>query len=117
MLAYRLTFFNLSKMNHCIGLYWLQHKIYDILFMKKKVIYLKIVNSIKSDLLIALAECRRGPLIQSYLKKLPGFKHWPKGGKKKDEDFLYNFYSSFNSGEKKEVKVCAAVLDSFVLRL
>lgn len=89
---------------------------YNILFMKKKVINLKMVNSITSDLLIALAEYCLGPLSHSYLRKLPGFEHCLKGGeKKKDEDFLFNFYSSFNSGEKKGV--CAAVLESFVLGL
>lgn len=74
------------------------------------------VNSIKSDLLIALAECYLGPLTHSYLKKLPGFEHRLKGGEKKeDEDFLFNFYDSFNSGEKKDV--CAAVWESFILGL
>lgn len=72
------------------------------------------VNSIKSDLLILLAEYCLGPLTHSYLKKLPGFEHWLKGGENKDEDFLFNFYSSFNSGEKKEIKECAAVLESFI---
>jgi len=48
---------------------------YDILFMKKKVIFLKLVHSSKSDLLIALAEYCFGPLTHSYLQKLPDFEH------------------------------------------
>lgn len=61
--------------------------------MKKKVIYIKMVNSIKNDLWFALAEYCFGPLTHNYLKKLPGFDHRLKGREKKDdEDFLFNFF-------------------------
>lgn len=65
----------------------------SILFRKEKVIYVKMVNSIKSDLLFALAEYCLGPLTHNYLKKLPGFDHGLKGEEKKeDEDFLFNLF-------------------------
>lgn len=64
---------------------------YSILFMK--VFTLKMVNSIKSDLLFVLAEYCLGPLTHNCLKKLPGFDCGLKRGEKKgDEDFLFNLF-------------------------
>lgn len=61
--------------------------------MKEKVIYLKMVNSIKIDLLFTLAEYCLGPLTHNYLKKLPGFDHGLNGGEKKeDENFLFDLF-------------------------
>lgn len=65
---------------------------HSIILMKEKVIYLKMVNSIKSDWLFALAEYCLGPLTYNYLKKLPDFDHGIKGGEKKEDEDLFNLF-------------------------
>lgn len=101
---------NLNIVNGFVGFCRLWHKMHCVLFMKGKVIYLKMVNSIKSDLLFALAEYCLGPLTYNYLRKLPGFDSREEKRKKMKTSCL----TCFNAGKKE---LCAAESNSFILGL
>lgn len=61
------------------------------------------VNSIKSDLLIALAEYYLGPLTHCYLRKLPDFVHWREGRKKRKTSGLTSTAVLISGRKKKYV--------------